>query len=585
MKRRPRRSSASGSAGASPPRWWPRRLPAAWPAAGTIALFLLARFSFSFRSPFMADDFLFLEKTRSASFLTLWEPRDLAFRYYRPWSRELHYWWLQHAFGARELPFHIASFALCTAFLTLYFAFVRRLAGTVTAIIATAAAAVLSAWPILLIWIAGSQDLWMLVFAMASLVSLSHGRHRWAAALYAGALLSKETAAVLPLIALSYVGIFERRRLLQAVRATAGFWLITAAWIVLHPLLGGRLWWSLRAEPVPGIHASLASIAARTILSVVNLDAWPRPEGGWLAALARSGGALVVLAIGLGLALHHFRRRRGGEPVEAAGTRPILLFATAWMLIGWAPLLVPSIGWHAYYGLLGTLGAWTILATMLSRWPRVAFAGVVALGMVDAGRTTTFSLDWGSAFYQMRAARFVSETRTYFRTRHPEMPPHSRVYLGHVPGSVGLVPGGEESPVLQFWYGDTTLRTYYMSRYRPRARDEHAGADFYFTYDSSRGWSDEEALALGEDPTTEDRIKYATQMWNVRRFDEAAKQYQVLVGQSPNRYDYLFSLGSCYYQQGDTVTAARYYQRAVQFPGAPEGMKRAARRLARFLRE
>jgi hypothetical protein len=55
---------------------------------------------------FVGDDYFFLGKTRDASFLSLWEPRGLVSNFYRPWSRELHYWALQHLCGDRVAGWH-----------------------------------------------------------------------------------------------------------------------------------------------------------------------------------------------------------------------------------------------------------------------------------------------------------------------------------------------------------------------------------------------------------------------------------------------------------------------------------------------
>src|SRR5207244_8045285 len=77
-----------------------------------LILFITSQYPHVLWGPFVGDDYLFLEKTRRASFPSLWEFKELAFNYYRPWSRELHYWLLQHAFGMRELPFHLVNVGL-----------------------------------------------------------------------------------------------------------------------------------------------------------------------------------------------------------------------------------------------------------------------------------------------------------------------------------------------------------------------------------------------------------------------------------------------------------------------------------------
>src|SRR5262245_23597911 len=118
------------------------------------ALVLLVALSYHdvLNEPFFSDDYMFLDKVRGASFSSLWAPYSLAYGYYRPWSRELHYWAIVHAFGVRPLPFHVASFVLWLAVMLQLFAFVRRNAGERTATLATCGVAAMTAWSIPIRW-------------------------------------------------------------------------------------------------------------------------------------------------------------------------------------------------------------------------------------------------------------------------------------------------------------------------------------------------------------------------------------------------------------------------------------------------
>src|SRR5262249_5573760 len=49
------------------------------------------------RVPFIGDDYVFLDRTRDATIADLWSPRNTDFGWYRPWSREAHFFVLQHA--------------------------------------------------------------------------------------------------------------------------------------------------------------------------------------------------------------------------------------------------------------------------------------------------------------------------------------------------------------------------------------------------------------------------------------------------------------------------------------------------------
>ena len=189
----------------------PRATGARWlgPILAVFALSLL--YAGAIRTGFLNDDYIFLDKTRSASFASLWAPKDLAFHWYRPWSRELHYWTLQKVFGTKEAPFHVVSFLIALASLLAFFALVRRLAGVRVAAIATAGWAALAAWAVPIVWVAGVQDLWMLLFAFLCLGALALGWAWVSGLLFLLALLSKESAAVLPAIAVGYELLVARR--------------------------------------------------------------------------------------------------------------------------------------------------------------------------------------------------------------------------------------------------------------------------------------------------------------------------------------------------------------------------------------
>src|SRR5206468_3539787 len=163
----------------------------------------------------------------------------------------------------------------------------------------------------------------------------------WALLPFGLALLSKETAAVLPVILCGYLVLVRRRSALDALRRTAPFWALLTAWFLFHPTLHARLLAAahhtqeLEHRPVWPI------LVAKTLLSVLNLNIQPHlPEFDLsFAARATGSAALVTLA-----ALAVFRRT---DP-SAAGHNPaspvpaVSRFAAVWMLMGWFPLIPPS---------------------------------------------------------------------------------------------------------------------------------------------------------------------------------------------------------------------------------------------------
>jgi hypothetical protein len=549
---------------------------------------LVLQYGYALGVPFINDDFVFLDKTRSSDFTSLWLPHDLAFHWYRPWSREFHYWALQRFFGPHEAPFHLASFGLWVLVLLFYFGLARRAAGARAATIATAAVAVLAGWGVPAVWVAGVQDLWMMLWALAALLWLSSGHRTLAAVSFVLALLSKETAAVVPAIALAMERIIAGRPWRDALRRTAPLFAIVLVWAVLHPALGGRLWHPLPPNPEAPPRAPLTTVVGRTLLSLVNLDERPAPESGWGAAVARAlpAAALALAFAALGgwlTASRSMGRTRSSRAAEA------MRFGVAWSLIGWLPLFMPALGWHAYYALFGALGAWLALATWLSRRTEFAVLVVATLAVLRFVHADTPSRDWGSEWYQRRAASFLDGLETNLKTLQPSMPANARLFFVKVPSNVGFLAG--DGPALRVWYGEPTLTGGYYSSYQKRAEDRAPGPDYFFRYDSTAGWVP--VIAGAENPTNaqaggaewrHDHEVLAATFAKANDWARAATEYEKLAEADSLNAHYAHDAGVSYETAGDSTMAARWYAKAAARPGADDETRALARRFARHLR-
>ncbi len=552
-----------------------------WVVAGLLAFFL-SQYASAFSIPFINDDYIFLDRTRAAGFLDLWGFKTLAFHWYRPWSRELHYWTLQNVFGARELPFHLASFILWHAVLVSFWALTRRLAGTVAAAVAVAGMAALAAWGVPILWVAGVQELWMLLFALLTLHAWVAGRRWLATAALVGALLSKETAAVVAPLAIACSLTIERRRPRELLRHALPLIVVTALWALVHPVLGGRLWHPLDAPLEPGAGPGGPVTVLRAALVAVNLDSIPRPERGWAAALAP--GVLGAVLLGAMVVFGAVGARRA-PALPSAALRPLLQFGALWAVLGWSPLLMPSLGWHAYYALLGCFGAWLALAGWLARRPAVAVALVAVLALLRPARADTPSLDWGSEWYQRRAAEFIGAMRSQMLETHPRLPAHSRLFFVRVPSNVGFLAG--DGPALRVWYGDSTLRGGYYSSYRPRDPAGPGGTDLFFRFDSTGGWvevtagAEDVPRARARNPRWEqDQVTLARALAVGGDWPRAAAEFVKLAEAEPARFDYAFDAAVCFESHGDSAAAGEWYARAAALPGADSEARRNAERLA-----
>src|SRR5258707_4678979 len=91
-----------------------------------LAAFVTAAYGPALGLPFIGDDYIFLDKTRDAGFAALWSFHNVDFGWYRPWSREFHFWLLQHIARLHVAAFRIFRAMLWLIALCLYAAIVRR---------------------------------------------------------------------------------------------------------------------------------------------------------------------------------------------------------------------------------------------------------------------------------------------------------------------------------------------------------------------------------------------------------------------------------------------------------------------------
>lgn len=564
-----------------------RSLPGPAPGPGLVVVLLVAAaFALTqhpgvFSVPFVGDDYFTLDKTRDASFVSLWAPRELVSHFYRPWSRELHYWTFQRLFGERVAPWRTVNLLLWAGVIGLYFALVRRLAGPRPAVLATAAVMALSGWGVLLVWSQGAQDLWMILFALLALHALLRERPGLACAAQLLALLSKETAALVPVLAYGLEWLVRGRRPGAALRRVLPLLALTLGWVALHPLLGGRLWWPLHDEVLSGLHPPIGRIAIPTLLAVVNLYAWPAPEEGWAAVLRTAvPGVLALLAL---LAWGAWRGRRAPGAAAAASPGRAVAFGVLWALCAWAPSLMPTIGWHPYHGLFGALGAWLALAVALSRARRAEALVIVALVVLGVGLAATPTRDWGTRWFQRRAAAFSERTRVALLALRPGLPPGSRVFLSGAPGGVGLVPGGEESPPLRFWYRDRSLRAATWERYAARSAGDSAGEDVFFRYEHDLGWREVVKgieSAAGAPGWRDDHERLAVALARGGDWLGAFLEYAMLSRVFPADATYPYYAGLARVAEGDSLEGLRWVQTAAALPAADEEIHATARRLS-----
>src|SRR5207247_11426604 len=205
---------------------------------------------------------------------------------------------------------------------------------------------------------------WMMSLGLLALVAFANGRTVAAALALALALLSKETAATLPLIATLFALIVDRRSIGAALRRTAALWAVVVVWALFHPMIGGRLGHAppSPAPPVPPVPWDGLGKLVASMRQLVNADLALHPADGWRHVLLAASPAAALLAIAVLVGFRAGARTPDETSGPPAALGPVAMWAASWALLGWLPLLMPGIGWHPYYALWGGFGVWTAVA-------------------------------------------------------------------------------------------------------------------------------------------------------------------------------------------------------------------------------
>jgi hypothetical protein len=332
-------------------------------AIGVAALVVIVPFFAA--TTFIGDDHLFLAFARHAphpfaAFLTDRHGGE----YYRPLPMMI--WWLLGRLGGGAAPFALLGLVLHAATALLVAQLLRAL-GRPPVVAWTAAA--LMAWaPENLeaaLWFAANTDLLATTFALGSLVLLLRGRPWWSAWSALAAFLSKESAYVLPALAVVVAWSRPSAEAVEAPRARPR-WLVEVApqlallalvVLVRRSVLHG---WGGGGDPRPGPFGAALQIAGGLTQLFTGTEVMPVP-------LAFAVGAAVLALSALSLV------RRGRGPARFAPLAFILVavapLAAAGWVVGARYFYLPAVGlcWAAAEALvdLGAAARITLAALLV----------------------------------------------------------------------------------------------------------------------------------------------------------------------------------------------------------------------------
>ena len=533
------------------------------------------------RLDFSNDDFLILENValRSGTRMMAWS--HMIAGYWRPWSRDLHFWVLSRLFGFDAAAFHAANVVLWLAVLGVLLVLLRRLTDARLSVIVVAGAFAAASWGIYLTWACCSQDLWMLLLGELFLLAQLGGR-RWLAPLWlALALLSKETAALmLPIAAWMQLTLHGRASL--RMRDWAAPLCVTAAWLTLHPSLGGRILFhgTSRFEP-----ALSGEFPLRSLLSPFNLEWWPAPRNGWTPALI---AAVLVWAAALGILAWSALRPRGSQARANSARSRWIALGLGWWAISWSPLLVAPRAWHAYYGWFGTCGAWLALAAWLLPRPRVLATAITFVAALRAPAAATLVDEWGTESFQRLANARTVRIRDQLLALHPTLPRHARIFVAGVPSGSGLLTGRRYSAAAHVWYRDLTVSMAGLSNYWARTAEDSLGPDYFCALDREMHMV---PVATGVFPVPDslrrDAVWEPTEELVGAKLGEAGdwpaamKIFRGLATTYPDTARLAFDLGIALDRLGDTTAAGPWLDRADSLVGAPPSRGRGF--MARYI--
>jgi len=438
------------------------------------------------------DDFIFLDHVRKLGFADLWGMNDALGNAYRPLSRNVYFWLCRAAFGTDPAGFHVVNLLIALTGLVLCFLVCRHLldaaldagapgnaaaAGNADgmALLATLLFAAHPAAATPVAWTCGIQDLLVVTLSFAALLAYLQGRRILYPLCFTAALLSKETAVVVPVLLGAFDWLVRRRRLRQAVDGQLGavailaLWMVGNRWLPWHDLgatihsaepgtrtLFGRLDWQT------------VLVATRALFLVEPFEhfEWPYGIPVTVALIALQGAALIIAA---------------GD--RWAPVRPALaVVAGLWIILGIAPLIT-VVSRFVYYAYLPSIGLALGLVVALSRLSaarqavvRTAAAGVV-LALLTVASGFRYPAARCDAHNIRRASGYLWTFRSDMLAAHPTLPDSASVYFWNIPVHIGFQLA--DGPALRTWYDNPTLSGHFLREYT--GDDRHPS--FFFGHD------------------------------------------------------------------------------------------------------
>jgi hypothetical protein len=459
------------------------------------------------RTPFFADDYLFLDQVRERSLLEALATPDPLSNFYRPVSRQFFFWCVSRASGESPFVFHAVNLGFLLLVLCLMFLVARRLAGAHAGITATALLALHYTADVPVRWASGSQELLAVAGTLAAFHFHLGGRRVLAAIAMTLAALSKEVVLLAPII----IAVADHRpneRWVATARRAWPLGLAVALWGAVWLLMPQRY---SQVETEVELHP-WGPVA--TLIHLVQVVLGFETRKGELGRLPTVWPPLVPLALACGAvalsawwgararatrphderppalgAVENPRTSRGAQArnkprgVDAPPSRkrkwsyavwhPVRV-GMLWALLGSVPVIAVAILWSAYYYLFAMCGVALALGAWLARrpigWTFMALV-VLAWGSESARQLQEFATPrspWTeqshiNRFYIERATRYVERYLEDLKRMHPSLPQGATLFFAGLKGNIAFQVA--DGPLVRWAYRDSSLRSYYLNSF------------------------------------------------------------------------------------------------------------------------
>ncbi len=481
--------------------------------------------------------------------------------YYRPLMKVLHL--AEYAaFGTNPIPYNAVDIFLNALVVALCFLVVRSVTGKPeVAFLASLLYAVNPARAEVVSWSYSDSYIVGAVFSLSALLFYHRKRYLLSALSFGFALLSHETAVLVPCILLLYEYLVRGERRLAPLRRLSVFFALTGLFLLLRRSVAGPV-------PVtdlgPFAFANAAVVLLARYVKIFFLPDAPvtiyqyRP--GMFAAISREvmlsyAAALLMAALGLFL----WRRKRH------------LLFWYLWFFVFISVSL--NVGRFGDYLMaekmlyVASLGLCVVIADLAGAFgkKRLGAAFVALLAVIQFGVTLHRTLFW-------------TDTKTYLNKALEFAP---GFYLGHYALAGEYWEQKEYDRAISEYKKTLELKPdlRFVSGYISDLHNEKG-----YEYASSGRYAEaikeyEESLAIR--PSQSAVYNNLGNIYSLRGFDgEALKSWQKAVAIDPANYEATFNLALACEKGGDRASALKYYRACLGIsPQAPTELLEKVRQL------